>query len=663
MADKKLPLILHIDDEDSIRLSIQGFLEDHEYEVISAENGRIGLELFRTSNPDLVLVDLRMPEVDGLDVVSEVNKLAPETPVIVVSGTGVIADAVRAIQLGAWNFIEKPIQDMSVLLHAVSNGLERARLIRENRDYQENLEQKVVEQTKTLQQKHQELKNSEEFFRGIIENSSDVVLIINDAFRVIYESPSHTRIFGYSPGQIINKSFLNYAHKDDKDEIESMLHSIKAIPGQVENIKFRFRHSDESWRNVEGTATNLLMITSIKGFVINIKDITESMELQKQLSQAQKMESIGTLAGGIAHDFNNLLTVINGFSDFILMKLKENDLFHREISAIRKAGDRAKHLTRQILAFSRKEVYQPKIISINDVILDFNKMINRLIGEDIKIEINLLPNIPDIKADTSQIEQILINLIVNARDAINQKTEKASEKKITIETNQMYLDKSYAVKHLGSKEGLYVSFDVIDSGIGMTEENIQRIFEPFYTTKEKDKGTGLGLSMVYGIVKQNDGDIIVTSTPGIGSAFRILWPIAVEKPDTDTKEKAHESKLTGKGTILLVEDDEQVKNFACAALKTFGYSVYTAQNGREALELVKKRNIMVDLLFTDMVMPDMNGNELSEKLKKLIPDIRVLFTSGYDANTSKKGALEKDINFLHKPYSINVLAKKVKEVI
>jgi len=663
MNESNTKLILHIDDEESIRLSVQGFLEDYNFEVVTAENGKIGLEKFKELSPDLVLVDLRMPEVDGLDVLAEVCNSSPETPIIVISGTGVIGDVIEALRLGAWNYILKPIQDLSVLIHAVNAALERASLMRDNKDYQQNLEKRVIEQTKILRKKNIELKNSEEYFRSIIENSNDIILIIDEENSILYKSPSYTRIMGYSLGESLKKNIFDYIHPEDKSIATKTFDDVQSKPGQIKNMTFRYKCSNDSWRYLEGTATNLLHLLSVHGIVLNYRDITERQALHHQLNQAQRMESIGTLAGGIAHDFNNLLTVINGFSDFALMKIKENDPLFKEISAIRTAGQKATDLTRQILAFSRKQVIQPKIISINNVITDLDKMIHRLIGEDIKIDVKLFPDIQNIKADPGQIEQILINLVVNARDAINHKTEKASEKKISIETDEIFFDESFTSKHIGSQSGLYICFSVSDNGIGMSEQTIEKIFEPFFTSKEKDKGTGLGLSTVYGIVKQNKGNIDVESKLNEGSMFRIYWPTTDKKLTSVISIDHLESNLISNESILLVEDDEGVRNFAYSALTDFGYKVHTAKNGKEAINLVKSEKIKIDLLFTDMIMPDMNGKELSQQLVKLLPKVFVLFASGYvDDNVLKQGELDKNINFLQKPYSINILLKKLRQI-
>lgn len=393
--------------------------------------------------------------------------------------------------------------------------------------------------------------------------------------------------------------------------------------------------------------------------------IYQRIKLQEQLDQTQKLDSIGTLAGGIAHDFNNLLTVIKGYSDIALVKIKDKeDPVYKNISQVLIATERAENLTNQILTFSRKQIYNPKILEINKVIMDSHKMLHRLIGEDIHIEMKLLPEIPTIKADPVQIEQILINLIVNARDAINQKTDKASEKKITIETNQQILDNDFAKTHVTSQIGLHVVITISDNGIGMNKDVVEKIFEPFYTTKDKGKGTGLGLATVYGIIKQNRSNIFVYSEPGKGTTFKVYWQASQETATISGKRDSESLNLSGKESLLIVEDDDDVRKLASSALSEFGYEVSSAEDGNKALEFVNENNQQIDLLITDLIMPGMNGKELSEKIKSLKPDIKILFVSGYtEEHIAQSGKLDKNINFLSKPYTMVSLAQKVREVL
>jgi CheY-like chemotaxis protein len=374
------------------------------------------------------------------------------------------------------------------------------------------------------------------------------------------------------------------------------------------------------------------------------------------------MESIGTLAGGIAHDFNNILTVIRGHADMALAKLEESQPVAKNVSAIRSAGERAENLIRQILAFSRKQIYLPQVVSINQVIGDMKTMLMRLIGEDIRIEMALAPRIPAINADPSQIERIFVNLVINARDAINQKTERASEKKITIETGVAQLDETYVKMHVGAKKGLHVFFSVSDSGSGIAEENKKKIFEPFFTTKKT--GTGLGLATVYGIVRQNDANIFLYSELGRGTTFKIYWPASMDEPLTRMHEPIDAMALGGPERILLAEDDADVADLACRVLQEAGYQVMLAANGNNALDLVIENQFKPDLLVTDLIMPGMNGKELAAAVKARLPGIRVLFSSGYtDNHLVHNGQLDARIDFLQKPYSAATLLKKVREVL
>lgn len=400
-------------------------------------------------------------------------------------------------------------------------------------------------------------------------------------------------------------------------------------------------------------------------------DSSTKEKLQAQLFQAQKMEAIASLTGGIAHDFNNLLTVINGHSEIALLKLQRGiapGKLEKDLKAINDAGKRAQKLTQQLLAFSRKQVFEPRVINMNTVIGDMEKMLRPLIGEDIQLELRMADDLPCIKADPSQLEQVVMNLIVNSRDAILEKNDSQLElnptKKITIETRRVYLDADFTEDHPGSSPGVHNSLVVSDTGIGMSIETSAKIFDPFFTTKAKGKGTGLGMSTVYGIVKQNNGSIYVFSEPGEGSVFKVFWPAVSDIVPTTAEELMPVQSLFGSETILLVEDDKAVRKMAIDTLKEFGYHVYEAPNGKKALKLVKRKHLQVDLLMTDMIMPEMNGRELAVRLKEMYPNTEVLYTSGYtDSHIVQRGELETDMNFIHKPYSIGNLGEKIREIL
>ncbi len=403
---------------------------------------------------------------------------------------------------------------------------------------------------------------------------------------------------------------------------------------------------------------------SITGYVVVNRDISERMKaeeekstLQEQLRQAQKLEAIGRLAGGIAHDFNNVLTVIKATCQISLLGLDERDPLYGNLKEIESSADRAADLTRQLLAFSRRQVMEMEVLDLNDIIRGLNKMLHRLLGEDIELVASLRERIGKIKADRGQIEQVIINLAVNARDAM------PDGGKLTIETADVELDEEYARTHIDVQPGRYVMLSVNDTRVGMTPEVKARLFEPFFTTKEKGKGTGLGLATVYGIVKQSGGHIWVYSEPGQGTTFKIYLP-RVDEALTEKKKEVNEEIPRGSETILVVEDEEKVRNLAVLILKGRGYKVLEASDGGEALLICEKYKEPIDLILTDVVMPRMNGRELAERLKEIHPEMKVLFMSGYPENVIvHHGVLEEGVNFVHKPFTLEGLARKVREVL
>ena len=401
----------------------------------------------------------------------------------------------------------------------------------------------------------------------------------------------------------------------------------------------------------------------INHFIAFKEDITEQKSLREQLLQAQKLEGIGELAGGIAHDFNNFLSVINGHTELALLDVDRNDSVHSDLVQISKAAQNAAVLTRQLLMFSRRQTIEPKVIDLNALITNMNRLIRRLIGEDIAITLDLEKDIHPIKADPGQIEQIFMNLIINAKDALNRKTSPDTEKKITVETSGLYLDEDYVSVHIGSNIGHHVLIVVSDNGIGMEAKTRERIFEPFFTTKEQGRGTGLGLSMVYGIVKQNNGIISVYSEPGRGTTFKILWPCEIDTDLTEIPGADQTEIRGGNETVLVVEDDEDVCEMACISLKRYGYNVLKAPGGRQAIEIVRSGK-KIDLLLTDVVMPVMGGIELAGELKKIAPGLKIIFCSGYtDSHILNKEIVEERASFIQKPYAPRALARKVRGVL
>ena len=384
----------------------------------------------------------------------------------------------------------------------------------------------------------------------------------------------------------------------------------------------------------------------------------EKASLTEQLFQAQKMEALGRLAGGIAHDFNNFLTIINTTSQLALMDAEGDARWRENFKSIQKAGEGAANLTRQLLAFSRREALEVKIFDLNHLLRELAKILHRIIGEDIEIKMRLDKNLGWMKADPGQIEQVILNLVVNARDAM------PSGGEIILETANTELDQPYGWDHTGVVPGSYVMLAVSDTGTGMTREVQKRIFEPFFTTKEKGKGTGLGLSIVDGIVRQSDGRIGVYSQPGQGTTFKICFP-RVESPRQESKKKIEATGLpSGGGTILLVEDEEEVRKLAGAILRQHGFRVLEAAHGGDALQVIGHHPEPIQLLLTDVVMPEMNGSELACRLKYVFPKMKVLYMSGYaDSGILPEGVSENGNSFLPKPFSLEGLIGKVRGIL
>ncbi len=379
--------------------------------------------------------------------------------------------------------------------------------------------------------------------------------------------------------------------------------------------------------------------------------------LASQLHQAQKLEAVGRLAGGVAHDFNNILSIIIGYSEMILEKVTSDNPFYRDLNVIKDAAYRSADLTRQLLAFARKQTINPKVLDLNEAAFGILKMLRRLIGED--IELGWFPGLDlwPVRIDPGQVDQILANLAVNARDAIE------GVGRLTIETANVTLEESCCQGHEGVPPGDYIVLAVSDTGTGMEKETLERIFEPFFTTKEPGKGTGLGLATVYGIVSQNNGHITVRSEPGRGTTFKIYLPRAEQEPEAKSIGTL-KKELQGTGTILLVEDEAAILGLGKEILERYGYTVLTAGAPREALKIVRDYSGPIHLLITDVVMPEMNGKELRDKLEALTPGLRSIFMSGYTADViAPHGVLEAGIDFLQKPFSVKGLVEKVREVL
>lgn len=476
----------------------------------------------------------------------------------------------------------------------------------------------------------------------------------------VYFSPEWKRQIGYAPDEISDdfSEWQTRVHPEDLDRCLTALHSYLANPVTPYAEEFRFRHRNGSYRHILAHGS---LVRDETGRPVRMLgshvDVTELTELQSQFLQAQKMESVGRLAGGIAHDFNNLLTAINGTADLAMLGLREDDPLFGDLREIRRAGDRAAILTRQLLAFSRKQVLQPAVLRLSTLVSEMEQMLRRLIGEDVILEITSEPGLGQVKADPGQLEQVVVNLVVNARDAMPQGGT------LRLATRNIDLDETYTRMHPDVAPGAYVELAVSDTGTGMDAATLDRLFEPFFTTKGAGKGTGLGLSTVFGIVKQSGGSVQVASEPGCGSRFTIHLP-RVPEGGTAARHSQPHPVVGGKETVLVVEDEDGLRKVAVRALTAAGYRVLVAANGADALQLLEREPGAVNLMLTDVIMPGMSGRELADRLRLIRPAMRVLFTSGYAPDViTHHGALDEDLHFLGKPYTIAELKAKVREVL
>jgi PAS domain S-box-containing protein len=460
---------------------------------------------------------------------------------------------------------------------------------------------------------------------------------------------------GLKPNQIVGVSLFDYFETPDPAFLPIAAHR-RAIGGEPTTFHVEWKGGSytchvEPLRTAEG---------ELQGAICMALDITDRRQLEEQLRQAQKMEAVGRLAGGIAHDFNNLLMVIQGYADLMTERLAEGDPLRRNAEQIQTASQRATSLTRQLLAFSRKQMLAPKVLSIQSVVAEMEKILHRLIGEDVQLETSSVADLGLVKADRSQIEQVILNLAVNARDAMPEGG------RLTIETANVDLDESFSHSSVMLSPGPYVMLAVTDNGCGMDVETQAHIFEPFFTTKEKGKGTGLGLATVYGIVKQSGGYVWVYSEPGRGTSFKVYLPRVWEEPAMPGRDRRIEGQRLPQGTetVLLVEDEKGVRELAREYLEMTGYTVIEAENGHTALELAALHSGPIHLLMTDVVMPGISGRELSERVKVIRPEIRVLFMSGYtDQAVVHHGILETDAVLLQKPFTVAALAAKLRDIL
>ena len=586
---------------------------------------------------DMVIADYGIPNFNSMAALALLKERGHDLPFIIVSGTITEETAVATMKAGAHDYLLKG--NLKRLIPAIERELREAKSRRERRRAEEAL------------------RESEKRLQAILDNSPAIIFLKNTEGRYLYVNPQFARLTPLTREQILGKTDAEIFLPEQAAAFRA--NDLKVLQA---GVALEFEEVADQQDGPHTSIVSKFPLRNAEGKVYAIcaiaTDITERKSLEAQLRQSQKMEAIGQLAGGIAHDFNNLLTVINGYSELVLLSLPVEHPHCATFEQIRQAGEKASRLIRQLMAFSRQQVLQPKVLDLNAVVANIDTMLQRVIGEDIDLLTILSPGLASVKADPGQIEQVLMNLVLNARDAM------PNGGRLTIETADVVLDTDYARTHVAVNPGRYVMLAVSDNGCGMDAETQARIFEPFFTTKDLGKGTGLGLSTVYGIVKQSGGNIGVYSEPGRGTTFRIYLPRIRKAPETVEPEEAREPLPRGSETILLVEDEAGVRTLAKTILQIQGYTVLDAAQGKDAFLLSGQHEGLIHLMVTDMVMPEMNGREVADRLKPLRPNMKVLFMSGFtDKALVHNGELDPGIAFLQKPFTPQTLARKVREVL
>jgi two-component system cell cycle sensor histidine kinase/response regulator CckA len=650
-----LRLLMVEDSEDDaelvlVELSRGGFDVSHRRVETASEMRKALLQ----ESWDLILSDFSMPEFDAPAALSVLHESHLDIPFIIVSGTIGEEAAVTALRAGAQDFILKG--RLGRLLPAIERELREYAAREAHRQAKAALDESEAR----LKMRTQELRQREGMFQELFDAAPDAILLVASDGSIVLANTEAERIFGYEHGGFAGDDLETFLPAVSGDHRSLHPRAYLANPerrrmGEGLNLRGRRKGGGEFPVDVSFAPFSLEGRPVVLGIV---RDMTAQRSVEAQLRQAQKMEAVGRLAAGVAHDFNNILSVILSYAEMIGADLKPDEPLRADIDEIRAAGIRAVDLTRQLLTFSRQQVFEAKVLDLNQTIAGMEKMLRRLLGADIKLTALPTAGLWAVKVDPGQIEQVVMNLAVNARDAMPEGGN------LTIETKNVELDDDYAHGHHDVRPGSYVMLAVTDTGTGIEKDTLSRIFEPFFTTKEMGKGTGLGLATVFGIVKQSGGHVWVYSEPGRGSTFRVYLPKVGGAAETRPSQRPAPESGRGSETILLVEDDEHVRAVARGILRRNGYVVLEAPNGGEALLICEQHGARIDLLLTDVVLPRMSGRQLAERLATARPEMKVLFMSGYtDDAVLQHGILNSGVAYLQKPITPGSLTRKIREVL
>ena len=688
------PMVLVVDDDLTVRMLVRASLEPAGFKVEEMADGTRVLSTLSHIRPDIILLDVMMPELDGFAVCAALRKLpgGEQIPVVMMTGLDDLESINRAYEIGATDFITKPINWANLphrihyihranqafkgvrrLVHEMATIAEIGQIISSTLDIDEVYEKfsQAVAKLIPFDRISTNIINSEEntinltYILGLEvpgRLKGDIIPLAGTVTERAFKTKSAFIIQKKGQEEMIKEfpalepSFLSGIHSTitvpliSNDQVigSLLLGSVKDQAYTESNLDLAKRVGSQ----ISGAIANAQLFSERN------RAEREAKKLEEQLHQSQKMEVVGQLAGGIAHDFNNSLTLIKVCSELALQELKEGDPVREKIQQIDEATQRSGDLARQLLTFSRRQASEMKVLDLNNLLINLDKMLCRVIGENIELTNKMADDVRRIKADPGQIEQIIVNLAVNARDAM------PNGGKLVLETANVELDEKFARTHIHVAPGRYTMFSVTDTGQGITPEIKEHIFEPFFTTKEEGKGTGLGLFMVYGIVQNHGGHIFVDSEPGVGTTFRIYWPQVDEKIEAAREKVLGKSLLRGGETVLVVEDDQDLRRIIAQALQGKGYKILEAANAHEGLVLFDENRQELNLVVTDIIMPMMSGFELIEILMPLCPQMKVLYMSGYqdDAGLGQRIS-NPEVNFIAKPFSVEDLARKVRNIL
>lgn len=661
--------ILIADDNEAERNLLQAVLTKAGHTVLAAEDGVAALARMKRKKVDAIISDILMPRMDGYRFCYEVrrNKRLRNIPFIVYTATYISPrDEKVALIMGADLFIRKSIPPDAILdtveevaataRPVLTPRIESLKELDVMKEYSEQLIAKLEDKNEELLRLTDELRASEERYRTLAETATDSIFAVKRNGTIEYMNSHGARQFGVSQEEMIGRrqSELFPAHIAEAH--------LRVIQGVFESGEPRHEEAQTPYPSQEiWQSTWLVPIKNASGRVTSVmgiaRDITQGKVLEQQLRHSQKMEAVGHLAGGVAHDFNNILTVIKGYANFLLSRGNLDAEATDQINEVFMAADRASKLTCQLLTFSRKRAMKLQVLDLNQVITHLAKMLQRVISEDIHLDFSYSPSLPAIKADASMMEQILLNLAVNARDAM------PTGGQLIISTESREIDAAYAKRHPEAQPGIYACLIVRDTGCGIPPDIMPHVFEPFFTTKKSGHGTGLGLATVYGIVKQHNGWIEVASQVGAGTTFKIFLPGEPLLITMPAREQAQPEVPGGDETILIVEDEAELREVAAEVLNRYGYRVLQAASGLEALSIWARAEGQIDLLLTDLIMPDgLTGWKLATKLQEQKPNLSVIYTTGYSFDlVEKKLALPHDGQILQKPFSPAMLGKAVRD--